>query len=259
MWKRNKNTKNELLAAGQTDRGRIRKNNEDFFLIEEIKSNFAHLLCVVADGMGGQDYGEIASQAVVTTFHKALDNVGRNQDVITWLSDTGKKASDSVKNQFKLLNAANGMGSTLVGGLFLADRCYLCNVGDSRAYLFRQGRLERITKDHSLVEILVDKGLIGPDEVYTHPRRGELTRYVGQPDDLEVDICELITQPDDIILFCSDGLWEMVRDHAIACELANNQDPAIAVARLVKLANQNGGTDNITAILVRINEAGGGM
>lgn len=259
MLKRTNNRSLDLLAAGGTNVGRSRKNNEDFFIIEEIKpsrTSSAYLLCTVADGMGGQDYGEIASEEVAATFQKAIDELERTQNPGAWLQDIGRRANHAVKQKVKELNPANGMGSTVVGGLFTADRCYFYNAGDSRAYLFRAGRLERVTKDHSLVEILIDNGIIQPEEVYTHPRRGELAHYVGQPDDLILDVFEYQIQKDDIILICSDGLWEMVRDHDIAYLLANNRNPAMAVEALIRMANQNGGADNITAIVVRIAATG---
>ncbi|MGE5458819.1 MAG: PP2C family protein-serine/threonine phosphatase [Methanobacterium sp.] len=258
MFKRTKNKELALLVDFKTDVGRTRKNNEDAFIVERVNSKRAEskgCLCLVADGMGGQDHGDVASKVVVSTFNKAIEDIDKYQNVEDWLKAAGRRANDAIRYQLSRLNPANGMGSTVVGGLFLADECYFFNVGDSRAYMLREGNMRRITKDHSLMEIFIDGGVIQPEDVYTHPRRGELSRYVGQPDDLEVDVFPVgPLQKDDVILICSDGLWEMVRDPEMKMVLENNKNPVKATTELIDKANQNGGADNITAIVVRVIE-----
>lgn len=245
----------KLWVAGFTDKGRIRANNEDSFLLEEIKGDkrgISAMLAVVADGMGGQDFGEVASQAAVATFHRKTGSLGRMDSAREWLGCVARDANAEVLRQHAALNVSNGMGSTLIAGLFYNDRLAIANVGDSRAYLLRQGQLKRLTRDHSLMEIMVEKGLIQPEEVYTHPRRGEISRFLGQGNDVEADTDEIIVQPSDIIVFCSDGLWEMVRDPDIAAILEAYNDPAQAVNKLIAAANQAGGVDNITAVVVKV-------
>lgn len=245
-----------LQAAGMTDTGGVRKNNEDSFLIENPgnRLNSPYLICVVADGMGGQDYGEIASQLAIKTFHQEANHLTDSTNIISWLNNSVLKTHLEVKRQLVHLQPLNGMGSTLVAGVFAEQQCYIANVGDSRAYLFREGTLYRQTKDHSLMEVMLDKGLIKPDEVYTHPRRGELTKYIGQPTNLEVDIYKVdYLKSNDVMLFCSDGLWEMVRDPDIASVLQTSSDPLGAATSLINKANQSGGVDNVTAVIVSIN------
>lgn len=244
-----------LQAAGLTDTGRVRKNNEDSFLIENPGSgkNPPYLICVVADGMGGQEYGEVASQMAIKTFHQEARQLTDSVDIVNWLNNSVLKTHLEVRRQLAHLQPTSGMGSTLVAGVFADQQCYIANVGDSRAYLFREGALYRQTKDHSLMEVMLDKGLIQPEEVYTHPRRGELTRYIGQPTDLEVDIYKVDNlKSGDMVLLCSDGLWEMVRDPDIALALQTNSDPLGAATSLINKANRSGGADNVTAVIVSI-------
>lgn len=251
IWKsRSEATRLKVFVAGLTDTGRIRKNNEDSFLVERLKNNY--VLCVVADGMGGQEYGEVASRIVVQTFHEESSKLPGDNNILQWLNNTVDKAQGEVLRQLDQLNPENGMGSTLVAGVFADDGCYLANVGDSRAYLLRGNHMQRLTKDHSLMEIMLDKGLIQPDEAYTHPRRGEITRFIGQRNDMEVDIDKQSIQSGDILLFCSDGLWEMVRDKDMESLLKYKRDPVKAAQNLIKQANQSGGVDNITAVVVQV-------
>lgn len=251
IWKpRSEATCLKVSVAGLTDTGRIRKNNEDSFLIKRLNDN--SVLCVVADGMGGQEYGEVASRIVVQTFHQETSRLAGDNNIMQWLHNTVENAQSEVLRQLDQLNPENGMGSTLVAGVFADDRCYLANVGDSRAYLLRGNNMQRLTKDHSLMEIMLDKGLIQPDEAYSHPRRGEITRFIGQKNDLEVDIDQQSIQSGDILLFCSDGLWEMVRDKDMESLLKYKRDPVKAVQALIKQANLSGGVDNITAVVVQV-------
>jgi PPM family protein phosphatase len=150
---------------------------------------------------------------------------------------------------------ARGLGSTVTAALAIGDQAFIANVGDSRTYLYRDGKLERVTQDHSLVERLVEAGQIDREDVYTHPNRNLIYRSLGAGHaEVEVDIFTERMQAADVLLLCSDGLWDMVRDHEIAQVLADVSDPAEACGRLVELANDYGGEDNITVILVRYAE-----
>ena len=147
---------------------------------------------------------------------------------------------------------ARGLGSTITAALVVEGQAFIANVGDSRTYLLRDGKLTRITSDHSLVERLVQSGQIDRDDVYDHPSRNLIYRSLGAGRaEVDVDIFTEQLQPGDALLLCCDGLWEMVRDPQLANILTEVEDPTEAVDLLIQRANENGGEDNITAVLVR--------
>jgi len=132
----------------------------------------------------------------------------------------------------------------------VGDYAYILNVGDSRTYMVRGGQIYQLTNDHSLVGQLVAGGLISPDEVYTHPQRSQIFRSLGDKLNVQVDIFKQQLHPGDILLSCSDGLWEMVRDPQIESILNNAPDPQVACTQLIEAANTNGGEDNVSAVVV---------
>jgi serine/threonine protein phosphatase PrpC len=142
------------------------------------------------------------------------------------------------------------MGSTLTGFMMVGDHAYVVNVGDSRTYMLRDGKLYQLTNDHSLVGQLVAGGLIEPDDVYTHPQRSQIFRSLGDKLNVQIDIFKQQVHPDDILLSCSDGLWEMVRNPQITEILMNASDPQMACRDLIEAANANGGEDNVSAVVV---------
>ncbi len=151
---------------------------------------------------------------------------------------------------------ARGMGATVTTALVMDGQAFIANVGDSRTYLLRDGKLDRVTRDHSLVERLVEAGQIEPDDVYDHPSRNLIYRSLGAGHaEVDVDIFVERLQPGDTLLLCSDGLWEMIRDPQLQKILTEQEDVEKACESLIKIANENGGEDNITAVLVRCVEA----
>jgi len=142
------------------------------------------------------------------------------------------------------------MGSTITGFMVVGDYAYILNVGDSRTYMVRGGQIYQLTNDHSLVGQLVAGGLISPDEVYTHPQRSQIFRSLGDKLNVQVDIFKQQLHPGDILLSCSDGLWEMVRNPQIESILNNAPDPQVACTQLIEAANTNGGEDNVSAVVV---------
>ena len=149
--------------------------------------------------------------------------------------------------------AARGLGSTVTAALIQNEQAYIANVGDSRTYLLRGNKLTPMTKDHSLVARLVESKQIEPEDVYTHPQRNLIYRSLGAGHkNIEVDVFHEVLQPGDKLLLCSDGLWEMIRDQDLLNALSEQSSPQAICDKLIKLANENGGEDNITAIVIHV-------
>jgi protein phosphatase len=235
-----------LVAFGVTDIGKVREENQDAFYIDSELN-----LYLVADGMGGMRKGALAAQYVVKSFPKLIKQKIQNQqngppeDVPALLQQTIAEISQK-------LNQKQGKqtGATIVTALIIGEKAYVANLGDSRAYLFCKGNLERLTKDHNLASILVEMNKITPEESATHPARHQLTAYVGMERAAKPAVTQVTLEPDDRLLLCTDGLTGMVPDAEIAQVLAGKKRPQAALAMLVEKANGAGGRDNITAVLV---------
>ncbi|MBA3947693.1 MAG: Stp1/IreP family PP2C-type Ser/Thr phosphatase [Herpetosiphonaceae bacterium] len=255
----------QTQVGARTDVGMHRELNEDSLLVEEARLGLTDQLVnagvyVVADGMGGHESGEVASRLAVLAISQTVSAQLAQLAADTTGGVTDDKLNDIVLKAAEAANQAvfqesqrrhNDMGTTLTFALVVGDRCMIGNVGDSRTYLLHEGKLQRITKDHSLVMRLVEVGQISEDEIYTHPHRNAILRSLGEKLQVEVDTFPLRLQPGDALLMCSDGEWEMVRNPRINEVLTATADPQAAVEQLIAEANQNGGEDNITAVLVR--------
>ncbi|HEU5439285.1 MAG TPA: PP2C family serine/threonine-protein phosphatase [Ktedonobacterales bacterium] len=173
------------------------------------------------------------------------------------LREAIEEASDKIVQYGKEHPEARGLGSTVTAALVVGDQAFIANVGDSRTYLLRGDALTRVTTDHSLVERLVEAGQIEREDVYEHPHRNLIYRSLGGTTRAEVDVDIFVERlrPGDALLLCSDGLWEMVRDEQLASILTEVTDPAAACDLLIERANENGGEDNITAVVLRCGEA----
>jgi serine/threonine protein phosphatase PrpC len=171
------------------------------------------------------------------------------------LREAVEHASEVIVRYGREHTDARGLGSTLTAALVIDGNAYIANVGDSRTYLLRGGQLQRVTRDHSLVARLVEAGQIEPDDAYDHPNRNLIYRSLGAGRaEVDVDIFSEVLEAGDALLLCSDGLWEMVRDPEITAILNDTPDPEAACDKLIERANDNGGEDNITAVLVRCEE-----
>jgi serine/threonine protein phosphatase PrpC len=230
------------VTASLTDVGRLRSNNQD--RCAEFVDQAGYRLLIVADGMGGHQGGEVASQTVVET----VGEVFRRgfADPAGLLREAFDEANDRVHGMAARSAALNGMGTTGVALLLgPARRAWLANVGDSRAYRIRRGRFELLTDDHSWVNQEVRHQRMTPEEAAVHPRKNVLTRSIGVDPSVEVDVTATDVEPGDRFLLCSDGLWGEVPEPRIA-EVLSSEAPERAVHTLVALANQSGGPDNIT-------------
>lgn len=247
------------ISAGKTDTGRKRQGNEDGIgLFDDLG------LYVVADGMGGHAAGEVASRIAV----EAVRDWVKDSDIVKaagpasgaiFETDAGQKLLGAIEraNSEVLRQAASdpklkGMGTTVAAALLSTDALSLAHVGDSRIYLFRGGELRRLTRDHSMVEDMVAAGQITALQARTHPFRNVVTRALGTKETVEVEISRLVPKPGDVVMLCSDGLTGMLEDAAIAKVLdANIGSPFASAQALVKAANDAGGDDNISVVLLK--------
>jgi serine/threonine protein phosphatase PrpC len=261
-----------LIAASDSDAGDVRRSepNEDSTLVlllqrvHESQSTPTGVF-IVADGLGGHDNGQEASRLTINTIaermarellaapltsEKAGGTVEKTDEdsLISLLQSTIEDANAAIcqVNQ----RDKTDMGSTITGFMVVSDYAYILNVGDSRTYMVRGGQIYQLTTDHSLVAQLVAGGLIEPDDVYTHPQRSQIFRSLGDKLNVQIDIFKQQVHPGDILLSCSDGLWEMVRNPQIESILNNAPDPQTACTQLLGAANTNGGEDNVSAIVV---------
>jgi protein phosphatase len=230
--------------AFRSDTGRQRTANED--------SLYARApLFAVADGMGGAQAGEVASKIAAESFEPA---VRESQSPEAFLRGIAEQANERIHSLAQHDSTRSGMGTTLTAALVEGDEVSLAHVGDSRAYLWRDGELKMLTSDHSLVEELRRQGRISDEQAEDHPQRSIITRALGPEAQVEVDTLSFSARPDDVILLCSDGLTTMVKDDGIAKVLAETGSLDEAVRTLVEAANQAGGRDNITVVAFRLEE-----
>jgi PPM family protein phosphatase len=245
----------KILAHGLTDKGLSRENNEDSFCCARDLGLF-----IVADGLGGQPAGEVASRVAVEALS---DHIRRSCSAgvpVTGLSGSGKSdASNRLANGIRLANqavceAANnnpswwGMGTTIVAALADGDRLSIGHAGDSRAYLVRSGTISQLTEDHSVVAEKIRKNLMSREEAEGSGIRNIITRALGYDEALEIDMTEIDILDGDRLLLCSDGLSTMVADDVVLALMAGDDVPESVCAKLVDKANNNGGKDNVTVV-----------
>ena len=252
-----------LEAHGQTDVGRRRKLNEDNLLVAMEPGLFA-----VCDGMGGHNAGEVASKMAIETLHAFIEKSHREKE-ITWpygldvnLSFDGNRLKTAVKlANKKVFRAADsredytGMGTTAVAALVSENVLTVGSAGDSRCYLVRGGKLTQLTRDDSWVSAALGEGILNPDEIDRHPLRNVITKAVGAKETIELDVVEQKLEPGDVALICSDGLHAMLSDDQILATLT--PIPATleeAAGKLIDAANEAGGKDNVSVVLLRYTE-----
>jgi protein phosphatase len=234
--------------------GKVREENEDTFLTEPQLALF-----LVSDGMGGHRGGELASKIVIEDLPVMIENglerlkVGSPKTIKSLLSRSIAEQNRQMWLEGMSETGFKNMGATLVAMLLRNKRCFVANLGDSRAYLFRKGRLSQLTRDHSVVYDLVMEGLIGPEEAKSHEARGQITSYVGMEGEPLPYVCSFLLKKNDRLLLCTDGLTDLVDDEGIAAILENESDSQAVCKELIKAANAVGGFDNITVLTVQWN------
>jgi len=250
---------NKIEIFGLTDVGLVRDHNED-----SIGEDHDLGLVVLADGMGGHRGGEVASAITVSTILESLanelkkirsgdiDEVAGNSPESIAVNDAVIKANKNVFASSNENSLYRGMGTTVVVLLFHDNHFTVAHVGDSRLYRFRDGELEQITHDHSLMQELIDRGLYTTDQARESSNKNLVTRAIGVEESVEVDVFEDVAHSEDIYLLCSDGVTDMIEDDVIKNTIADNsEDLEIIATELIRLSKESGGKDNISAILAR--------
>ena len=251
--------KAEMLIefVGKTDVGRLRNLNEDNYSAFASQDGKAYVF-VVADGMGGANAGEVASKILTDHFTKKMKKINFGKMTIDsvkkTLTEVIRGANEKIYKKATSKKALSGMGTTVVAGVLFGEKLIAANVGDSRAYISHKSRLEIVTEDHTFVHDLFRSGAISATEEKNHPSKHILTRAVGVHSDVEVDtyICDF--PKDAVLLLCSDGLTNMIEEAPMQRLIRRHKNMEKLSDRLVAVANEKGGQDNITVIVARRQE-----
>lgn len=244
-------------VAGETDVGMVRANNEDTFSIMEKAG-----VLVVADGMGGHASGEVASRMAIDVIQDYFSDGDGKKPFVGDYCDEYSEEANRLGSAIRLANIAihdvsesnsqyHGMGTTVAAVLINGRKMSIAHVGDSRVYLIRSGDIEQLTDDHSLVSEQVKKDIISKEEAEASGMRNILTRALGTMPEVQVDISEMNLMPGDMLLLCSDGLYTMVPDDDILSVAISAKEPFEACSTLIRMANENGGKDNVTVVTAR--------
>ena len=254
-----------VSAWGISDRGLARSHNEDCYDIDREQNLF-----LVADGMGGHRHGEVAARLAVDTIRGFIERTAGGD--VTWpfipeprlsrnsnlLKMAVRLAHDEVMGAIRADRRLTGMGTTVVALRVEGDTVSVAHVGDSRAYRVRNGRIELLTQDHTWVHEQVVAGFLSDDQARVHPLKNVVTRALGGESELEVDVREIAAEAGDVFILCSDGLTTMLDDEAIQESLGDGESLKQVARGLVREANSRGGLDNITVVVVRVEENGTG-
>lgn len=238
----------------ESDRGMVREINEDSYKVISGRDGLPDTF-IVADGMGGHNSGELASLMAVDLseeyllkfFQPDLDEEG----IQSFICDMLKEVNTNIFSKAKESEENFGMGTTFVIVIFLKDKLIIGHVGDSRVYLVRNGVLQRITTDHSYIEELIKNGSLTREEAYNHPKKNIITRALGCEENVSVDTYCIDVNDEDTFVLCTDGLTNMLNEDEILSVINSYDDPQFSCSELVRLANEKGGEDNITVIIVK--------
>lgn len=238
---------------GITDVGIVRQQNQDDYHIELLAEDMA--LGIVCDGMGGAKAGNVASQLAVETFletAKAQPPEQWRNEPEALLHFAAEQANGAVHFRANIDADCRGMGTTMVAALVIGNQAYILNIGDSRCYLVRPEGISRVTRDHSVVEDLVARGQITPEQARQHPQKNLITRALGAESKLRADLFRQPMEPGDALLLCSDGLSNMVSDQELLYEVLHGGPAEDCCRRLLDIALSRGAPDNVTAVLLQM-------
>lgn len=243
-----------MIISVYSDVGKVRKINQDAYFCSEFNEI---PLFAVADGMGGHKAGEVASSIAVETVNKILYNrkdeiLNGNIEMSDFINEILIRANEDILSTSKLNESYYGMGTTITLATIDKNNLYIGHLGDSRAYLFRNGNLTLLTEDHSLVNELLKNGTISENEARNHPQKNVITKALGTEKNISADIVYKKIDKNDIIILCTDGLTKMVSEDSILETLILEDDIKIACKRLIDQANELGGFDNTTIMIIKI-------
>ncbi len=247
-----------MKAYYMTDSGRVRSHNEDSVTI--LKNASDEYLLVVADGMGGHRKGEVASSIVVSHLGKRFNetpSMGSKLDAINWLNDNINEINSLILTYGEENEDSKGLGTTVVVALYTKSYLIFGNIGDSSGFVMKKGKIHKVTKDHTLVNLLVDAGNLTQDEAMTHPKKNVLMRALGAAEKAEADIFEVIDMEEiDAVMLCSDGLTNMLTQEQIEKVLNDDElEEDEKIEQLIRKCNARGGTDNISiAYLTKVGD-----
>ena len=237
---------------GLTDPGLVREQNQDYYLLQKLGSH--DLVAVVCDGMGGARSGNVASRLAAEVFTEEIKRGYRanmTQEQADYLLRTAVAiANTAVYENAQLNQDMKGMGTTLVAVLIVARRAYFANVGDSRGYLMNRQGIQRVTVDHSLVELMVQRGELSSEQAKSYPGKNFITRAIGTEENVECDLYTSALRKGDCILLCSDGLTNHLADQELLFEVIHGVNKQDCCQRLLGIAKDRGAPDNVTAVLV---------
>lgn len=238
----------------QTDVGQKRNTNQDYAGL--FKNEAGMELAILADGMGGHQAGDVASQMAVSNIGLSWEasDVTSSEKTVQWLIKKIQDENEVIYQKGQTQDQFLGMGTTIVTAALLENSFVLANVGDSRAYLVRDNELFQLTEDHSLVNELVKSGEITREMAMNHPRKNVLTRSLGMPNTVEVDVTNHLWAPNDYIILCSDGLTNMVTEAEILKTINSDNTLEEKISTLIRAANSAGGLDNITVLVIHFDE-----
>lgn len=239
-----------------SDKGKKREINEDCFFISDFNNKSDGEFCIIADGMGGHNSGEVASRTAVDTVKLYIEENYKtgmtSEEIVELLTKSMTLANNVIYKKAISEEKHSGMGTTAILCVLGSERLHIAHVGDSRAYIVRDNIMQQITIDHSVVEELVVNGTITREQATNHPQKNIITRALGSEEDTQIDIYIQKYKKDDIIFICTDGLTNMLSDVEILSKLKNSDSLQNAIEELVQTANDRGGPDNITAVAIRL-------
>ena len=239
---------------GLTDPGCVRKQNQDTYFMEQLDRNSA--ICVVCDGMGGAKSGNIASSLAAEVFvqeiKRSYTSLMDREKTDQMLRSAVKLANFTVYDQSQQFEEFEGMGTTLVAALIRGKKATVINVGDSRAYGINEEGISQLSTDHSVVQMMVDRGELTPESAKSYPGKNLITRAIGTEPVVLCDIFHTDMAKGDYLLLCSDGLSNMMDDQEILFEVVHGGDPSACCQRLLDIAKNRGAPDNVTSVLIKV-------